>query len=120
MPFGDRTGPIGQGPRTGRGLGFCGGNNAPGYTVGGRGFRGGFRGAGFGRGRGFGRGAGFGFGRGAGYGFGRGFGAGFWQDESFAQPKPLTKEEKKRLLMNEKKEIEKELKELEEELKKLK
>ncbi len=25
MPFGDRTGPLGQGPRTGRGAGFCGG-----------------------------------------------------------------------------------------------
>jgi hypothetical protein len=25
MPFGDRTGPAGEGPRTGRGAGFCGG-----------------------------------------------------------------------------------------------
>lgn len=25
MPFGDRTGPLGYGPRTGRGLGFCSG-----------------------------------------------------------------------------------------------
>ena len=30
MPFGDRTGPLGQGPRTGRGAGFCGGGAAPG------------------------------------------------------------------------------------------
>jgi len=25
MPSGDRTGPAGQGPRTGRGLGYCNG-----------------------------------------------------------------------------------------------
>ncbi len=60
MPGGDRTGPMGLGPRTGRGLGFCSGRNAPGWTYGpgrgmGRGFRGGF-GRGFGRGWGRGRG----------------------------------------------------------------
>ncbi len=32
MPAGDRTGPWGQGPRTGRALGYCEGFNAPGYT----------------------------------------------------------------------------------------
>jgi len=39
MPFGDRTGPMGQGPMTGRGLGFCGqgGNRAYGRGFG-RGF----------------------------------------------------------------------------------
>ncbi len=31
MPFGDRTGPMGQGPRTGRGAGFCSGYPVPGY-----------------------------------------------------------------------------------------
>lgn len=31
MPFGDRTGPRGQGPRTGRGAGFCSGFAAPGF-----------------------------------------------------------------------------------------
>jgi len=48
MPFGDRTGPIGHGPRTGRGAGYCSGNNMPGSAnlggfgrCGGRG-RGGF------------------------------------------------------------------------------
>ncbi|MEA3349104.1 MAG: DUF5320 domain-containing protein [Chloroflexota bacterium] len=61
MPFGDRTGPQGQGPMTGRGAGYCSGVNAPGFaTAPGRGF--GRGGAGFGRG--FGRGAGFGRGRG--------------------------------------------------------
>lgn len=47
MPGGDRTGPAGAGPRTGRGLGYCNGSNMPGYTNWGAGFRGGF---GFGRG----------------------------------------------------------------------
>jgi hypothetical protein len=31
MPSGDRTGPMGQGPRTGRGLGYCSGSNVPGF-----------------------------------------------------------------------------------------
>lgn len=42
MPFGDKTGPMGQGSMTGRGLGFCSGFSAPGYTK-----------PSFGRGRGF-------------------------------------------------------------------
>ena len=32
MPAGDKTGPMGQGPRSGRGRGLCSGNSAPGYT----------------------------------------------------------------------------------------
>ena len=46
MPGGDRTGPLGGGPRTGRGLGYCAGNEQPGYASAppyggwGRGFRG--------------------------------------------------------------------------------
>ncbi len=71
MPYGDKTGPLGQGPRTGRGLGFCNGYDSPGYTKGipaGRGYGFGYgRGAGWG-GRGFGWGRGFGYGRGAGWG----------------------------------------------------
>ncbi len=50
MPFGDRTGPAGAGPRTGRGLGYCTGHNAPGAYYGGGFGRGG---GGWGRGRGF-------------------------------------------------------------------
>lgn len=52
MPRGDRTGPAGMGPMTGRGAGFCSGYNSPGYAnpVLGRGFggagRGGFGGGG--------------------------------------------------------------------------
>jgi len=49
MPGGDRRGPLGQGPMTGRGGGFCAGYAMPGYmNTCGRGF---FRGGG--RGRGF-------------------------------------------------------------------
>ena len=32
MPAGDRTGPNGMGPRTGRGAGYCAGYDRPGYT----------------------------------------------------------------------------------------
>lgn len=32
MPGGDRTGPLGAGPRTGRGMGYCSGYNLPGYA----------------------------------------------------------------------------------------
>lgn len=32
MPFGDRTGPQGMGPMTGRGLGYCSSSNQPGFT----------------------------------------------------------------------------------------
>jgi uncharacterized protein DUF5320 len=51
MPGGDRTGPAGMGPMTGRATGFCAGYNAPGYATwgGGRGFGGGGRGSGRGR-----------------------------------------------------------------------
>jgi hypothetical protein len=87
MPGGDRTGPSGLGPRTGRGAGYCGGHDTPGFMnpYGGRGFAGGPRfGPGWGPpaepygyggppyafsgppGRGFGRG--FGLGRGRGWG----------------------------------------------------
>ena len=32
MPAGDRTGPAGMGPRTGRGAGYCAGYDRPGYA----------------------------------------------------------------------------------------
>jgi hypothetical protein len=40
MPRGDRTGPAGTGPMTGRGAGYCAGYDMPGYAnpVPGRGF----------------------------------------------------------------------------------
>jgi len=57
MPRGDRTGPAGMGSMTGRGLGYCAGNVAPGFASGS-----------YGRGGGFGRGFGLGSRRG-GYGY---------------------------------------------------
>ncbi len=57
MPRGDKTGPMGAGAMTGRGEGFCAGNDVPGYMS--QSF-----GRNFGRGRGLGRGFGGGFGRG--------------------------------------------------------
>jgi hypothetical protein len=56
MPGGDRTGPRGGGPKTGRGLGYCAGDDQPGYAASqpaqglGLGFRWGGRGSGRGRG----------------------------------------------------------------------
>jgi len=50
MPRGDGTGPNGQGPMTGRAMGFCAGFNVPGFMN---------PGFGQGTGRGFGRGRGF-------------------------------------------------------------
>jgi hypothetical protein len=65
MPAGDRTGPWGGGPRTGRGLGYCSGYGAPGYMTPAPGMAFGW---GFGRGLGLGRGYGRGLGRGRGRG----------------------------------------------------
>jgi hypothetical protein len=60
MPRGDRSGPSGEGPKTGRGMGYCTGNEHPGYMN-----------TFSNRGRGYGRGfhGGFGYGQGAGFGF---------------------------------------------------
>ena len=54
MPLGDRTGPLGLGPMTGRGAGYCAGYPVPGYLnpIPGRGWFGWGRGW-FGRGRGW-------------------------------------------------------------------
>jgi len=63
MPRGDRTGPQGEGPMTGKQLGYGAGYNSPGYT------------------KGSGRGAGLGFfGRGRGF-FGRGFFNRDWREQ---------------------------------------
>jgi hypothetical protein len=32
MPYGDGTGPMGYGPMTGRGMGYCAGSGVPGYA----------------------------------------------------------------------------------------
>ena len=104
MPGGDRTGPMGQGPRTGRQMGNC-----PGAVP-----VGGF-------GRGFGRGMGRGFGRGM--GFGRGFGFRraqvtpvYGAPAQPVYPQQPTKEEEAQMLEQETKAIEEEQKVLKEEL----
>lgn len=70
MPGGDRTGPLGAGPRTGRAAGFCAGYKMPGYAnpIPGYGFGYGFR-------RGFRGGYGRGFGQGLGRGLRRSWGS---------------------------------------------
>jgi len=78
----DGTGPVGQGPMTGRGLGPCG----------------------CGMRRGFGR------------GFGRGLGLRYWR----YAPVSLTKEEQKKILEAELKEIDLEKQEIEKRLKEMK
>jgi len=77
MPAGDRTGPRGTGPMTGRGAGYCGGYGAPGYAnpMPGRGY-----GLGWGRGRAWG-----GWGRGRGWG-GRSYAAGFGYAPAWGAP----------------------------------
>ncbi|MCF7958982.1 MAG: DUF5320 domain-containing protein [Phycisphaerae bacterium] len=65
MPRGDRTGPAGMGPMTGRGAGSCAGYQVPGYAnpVAGGGMGYGLGGGGRGRGGGGGGGGGGGWGR---------------------------------------------------------
>ncbi|QGP93873.1 hypothetical protein MGLY_32960 [Neomoorella glycerini] len=63
MPRGDRTGPWGLGPRTGRGAGYCNGFPVPGFMN---------------PAFGFGRGLGLGLGRGRGLGLGRRWAWGFF------------------------------------------
>lgn len=65
MPRGDRTGPMGMGPMTGRGMGYCAGYGEPGYMHPGPGY-------GYGRGMAWRRGWGA-----RGWGRGRGWGAGY-------------------------------------------
>ena len=80
MPRGDKTGPRGQGPTTGRALGFCAGYDSPGFT---KGF-----GGGMGRGRGRGFGGGMGRRNRFGYGGGYGWDRGAWYE--YAENRPYT------------------------------
>ena len=85
MPFGDRSGPGGMGPMTGRGRGFCAGFDVPGYMN--PDFR-----------RGLGRARGF------------GFRARF--HPQIIQSQVITEVDEKKILEAELKELEKRLKEL--------
>ena len=77
MPGRDKTGPNGNGPITGRGLGYCAGENV--------------RGFGFGRGRGFSRG----------YGYGRGMGYRYGQMHELNSEETIHEESRETLLENE-------------------
>jgi hypothetical protein len=92
MPRGDRRGPEGFGPMTGRGMGYCAGNDTPGYM---NGFKGFFR-----RGLGCGR------------GFGRGFGYGYYYE-------PPTKEETKEFLTEEMNYLKKQMEDIQKRLNEL-
>ena len=104
MPRGDGTGPIGRGPMTGRGAGFCAGYTGPGY-------------ANPGFGRGLGRGWGRGYGRGY-WGRGRGFWWRGYNPEPYYQPAP-TKEEEKKYLENMVKGLEEEIKDIRERIREI-
>ncbi len=69
MPAGNGTGPMGAGPMTGRGAGFCAGFNQPGFASGG------------------------GFGRGMGFGFRNRFFAGREPAPQAPAPRPMSKED---------------------------
>ena len=60
MPRFNMTGPMGRGPFTGKGMGYCAQRIYGPYGFGGPGIRGGRRGTGLGRGMGLRRGPGFG------------------------------------------------------------
>jgi len=108
MPAGDKTGPTGAGPMTGRGMGYCTGYYAPGYAnpMPGRRLwgRGGF---GFGFGRGFGRG----------YGYGR-YLAPYPYETPYRPPYSSTQDEKA-ILAEQAREIENELKAIKERISEL-
>ncbi|MCD6235093.1 MAG: DUF5320 domain-containing protein [Candidatus Marinimicrobia bacterium] len=111
MPRGDRTGPEGYGPMSGRGLGYCRGYSSPGYTKG--------TPRGWGLGRGFGR------------GYGRGFGGGFgWRNrfrggydyENFppvAPEPPMNPKDETRLLKEEADALKKDLESINSRIKEL-
>ncbi len=94
MPGFDRTGPEGRGSMTGRGAGYCAGNETPRFTD---------RGPGYGRGRGGMRG----FGRGFGFGWGR-RATPFYPQYDY-EPYPLTKEEEIQSLKTQSDQLQKEL-----------
>ena len=98
MPRGDGTGPNGEGPMTGKGLGYCAGFNMPGFMN-----------CGFGRG----------FGRGMGRGRGFAWRARAMQVMPVQQPAVLTEADEKKILEAELEDIKSEMKEIEKRLKEL-
>ena len=92
MPQGNGTGPAGQGPITGRGMGYCAGYNVPGFV------NSGFR-RGMGQGRGFARRA---------------------RAAQQFQPTVITEEQEKQFLKQELTVLKEEMKEIEKRLKGIK
>jgi hypothetical protein len=89
MPRGDRTGPQGMGPRTGRGMGYCSGFEAPGFMNSVSGAVGRFFSGGLGLARGRGR-AIPGYGMGMAWGRGGGRGRGYSSFPSYPEATPPT------------------------------
>jgi len=97
MPGGNRTGPLGNGPKTGRAMGVCAGFKVPEY-------------ANLGSGRGCGRGLGRGGRMGQGRGFGRGFGFN-GVGGPYPEPQNLTSDQEVEALQSQTKYLEDSLKE---------
>ncbi|NOY36636.1 MAG: DUF5320 domain-containing protein [Chlorobi bacterium] len=106
MPLGDKTGPEGRGPMTGRGFGFCAGYRHQGYMHG--------VSAGLGRSFGYGRG----YGRGYKWGFGAGYTGHYPEDFFPAETEKSFLENEIRYLERRRKDIHKRLDELNQEDKK--
>jgi len=97
MPRGDRTGPLGMGPRTGRAMGYCSGFDAPGFINPGLGSSAGYPSAGLGLARGRGRAIpeyGMGMAWGPRGGRGRGYSS-FSSYSEAAPPAPLSADEER-------------------------
>lgn len=105
MPRGNRKGPMGEGPMTGRAMGFCTGHDVPGYATHREGF-----GMGLARGYRGGRG-----GRGRGMGFGNPYsGRAAWDDQLAP-----TREEEQRDLKHQAERLRRTLKDVEKRLEEL-
>ena len=103
MPRGDKTGPNGNGPKTGRGLGYCTGNSFPGFEN---------NATTYGRGNGFGRRNQFGGGYGRGNGYGRGMGFGFRNNSDSGIKEKTLVQNQINILKDQLEYLEKQLKEL--------
>ena len=102
MPKGNRRGPEGAGPMTGRAMGYCTGHSVPGYAN---------------------RGTGMGLGRGMGWrnarGYGRGFRNRYYQPDAPFEDLAPTREEELNDLKNHAKRLERTLEEVNKRIKDL-
>lgn len=100
MPRGDRTGPVGAGPLTGRGMGYCSGSARPGFT---------YPGPRYGLGRGMGLGGGRGWRRG---GFGQFWGYPYPPANPYVNFQPINDEQEMDILDDQVKMLESEIKQI--------